>query len=157
MHAHSAVFGGRGGEDSGGSKTRDAERGDAESREGENRRDGKGMRTYVVGRIVGDLKPDMEGEETRKAEKAIRAEPERDENVTEEKGGGEEVYTRRSRDIRVSQWRWQILGETLPCLSQTGEGFLLRFQSRLDSLFADYIWMSCAPRGRGQHEDDQYR
>ena len=59
MHAHSAVFGGRGGEDSGGSKTRDADRGDAESREGENRRDGKGMRTYVVGRIVVYLKPDI--------------------------------------------------------------------------------------------------
>ena len=103
MHAHSAVFGGRGGEDSRGSKTRDAERGDAENREGENRRDGKGMRTYEVGRIVGDLKPDMEGEETRKAEKAIRAEPERDENVPEEKGGGEEVDIRRSREIRVSQ------------------------------------------------------
>ena len=128
MHAHSAVFGGRGGEESGGSKTRDAERGDAESREGENRRDGKGMRTYEVGRIVGDLKPEMEGEETRKAEKAIRAEqPEGDVNVPEEKREGD---IRRSRDIRVSQWHWQILGETLPCLSQTGEGFFVKFGSR---------------------------
>ena len=96
------------------------------------------MRTYEVGRILGDLKPDMEGEETRKAEKAIRAEPERNENVPEEKGGGEEVDIRRSREIRVSQWRWQILGETLPCLCQTGEVFLLKFHSRIDSLFAEF-------------------
>ena len=73
-------------------------------------------------------------EETRKAEKTRRGETERDENIREEKGVGEEVYIRRILEIRVSQWRWQPSGETLPCLSQTGEGFLLTVHSLLDSL-----------------------
>ena len=90
----------------------------------------------AVGRIVEDRKPEMLREETRKAEKTRRGKTERDEKISEEKGGGEEVDLRRILEIRVSQWRWQASGETLPCLSQTGEGFLLTFQSLLDSLLA---------------------
>ena len=37
------------------------------------------------------------------AEATPSSEPERDENVPEEKGGGEEVDIRRSREVRVSQ------------------------------------------------------
>ena len=51
-----------------------------------------------VGRIVEDRKPEMRREETRKAEKARRVETERDENIREESGVGEEVDQKNSGD-----------------------------------------------------------